>query len=326
MLRHIGGAIATASIVLLLAGCCGTGPSTVPVTTKSAQAIETPTGQPPIETRALETRTAEPTVAGPYLGQQPPGTFPAAFAPAIIRGDLHTPPVFMPDGNEVYWSTQEPAILVMRLVDGRWSQPRRVTFSASLTDYRDPFIAPSGDRLYFLSKGRLPGSQVPEKENIWYVDRLGQDWAEPQPLSETVNALPTHWQVSVAADRDLYFTSGSSGEMGDIHVSRYTDGSYTTPSKLAGSINTDQIELTPYVAPDERYLLFSRLADQASAPRLFVSFADATGSWGDPVLIDKVAYGLCPVVSPDGRYVFYLSSPQRVSWMSAQVIDELRPK
>ena len=73
MLRHVGGAIATASIMLLLAGCGGNGPSTAPVDTKSAQAIETVTGPPAVETPAIEARTAGPTVAGPYLGQPAPG-------------------------------------------------------------------------------------------------------------------------------------------------------------------------------------------------------------------------------------------------------------
>lgn len=320
MSRYARMLIQTWLLSLLLGGCGGAVPSTAPVTTSVAPVATTtlvPMTDPP---------AAAPAAEGPYLGQPVPGANPTWFARRIIQGDLHTPPVFSPDGSEVYWSDQGSDILTMRSVNGRWSEPERVAFSASMTDYRDPFVAPGGDRLYFLSKGRLPGSTLPEKENIWYVERVGDRWGEPEPLSETVNALPTHWQLSVAADRDLYFTSGERQPVGDIYVSRYVEGAYTTPVSLGAPVNTDQSETTPYIAPDGRYLLFARLADQSSNPKLYVSYANGAGGWGEPALITAVSYGLCPVVSPDGKYLFFLSSPQGVSWMSTRGIEDLRPK
>jgi hypothetical protein len=318
-------AITAWSVSLLMAGCGAAGTASTPPPTSTP--LETPV---PRATPTLPPATVPPTATaaadGPYLGQPLPGTYPTRFARAIIRGDLHTPPVFTPDGREVYWSRQLPDIQTMRLVDGRWSGPEAATFSASMTDYRDPFIAPGGDRLYFLSKGILPGSRLPEKENIWYVERVGDGWGEPRPLAETVNALPTHWQVSVAADRDLYFTSGDKEPVGDIYVSRYVDGEYAAPVSLGVPVDTDQIETTPFIAPDGRYLLFARLANESSTPRLYVSYADGAGGWGEPALISAVSYGLCPVVSPDGKYLFFLSSPQGISWMSAQVLEDLEPK
>ena len=41
-----------------------------------------------------------------------------------------------------------------------------------------------------------------------------------------------------------------------------------------------------------------------------------------------VAGGLCPVVSPDGKAFFYLSSPwggNNICWASAKFVDEMRP-
>lgn len=157
------------------------------------------------------------------------------------------------------------------------------------------------------------------------MERVGDGWGEPLPLSETVNVLPTHWQVSVAADRDLYLTSADSEPIGDIYVSRFVDGRYTAPTRLGAPVNSDQIETTPYIAPDGRYLVFARFSGTSSNPRLFVSHADGAGGWAEPRMIDGVPYGLCPVVSPDGEYLFFLSSPKGVSWMSARIIEELKP-
>ena len=305
--RRLGNTVSILLVSLVLTGC---GAASGPEQT----ANPAPKSQTPKST----------TLKGAYLGQRLPGPVPEFFASGVIKGDLHTPPVFTPDGSEVYWSLQDDTILTPALENGSWSQPAKVAFSASMTDYRDPFITPSGDRLLFLSKGKLPGSQLPEKENIWFVQRSGHGWGEPQPLSDNVNALTLHWQISVAANGNLYFSSSKPDGIGDIYVSKTRDGEYGKPVKLAAPVNTKQVELTPYVAPDESYLLFARMADQNSNPMLYISFADENGGWGEPLLVETVTYGLCPSVSPDGKYVFYLSSPTSVSWMTTAFIEELR--
>jgi hypothetical protein len=192
---------------------------------------------------------------------------PLYFASSFIKGNLHTSPVFMPDGSEVYWSSQGARIYTMRLENRYWTQPEQIAFSASLTDYRDPFISPSGDKLFFLSKGTLPNSQLPEKENIWFVEREGNGWGEPRPLGEEVNALDIHWQISVAANGNLYFASVETG-FEDIYVSKHIDNQYIKAELLGVPINSEQFETTPYIAPDESYIIFTRLKDPNSSPIL----------------------------------------------------------
>jgi Tol biopolymer transport system component len=213
------------------------------------------------------------------------------------------------------------------LENGYWTKPQQARFSTSMTNFTDPFISPSGDRLFFLSKGKIPGSSLPEKENIWFVDRTPDGWGQPQPVSEEINTHDLHWQVSVNTEGDLYFTSRITGNE-DIYISRYVDGKYATPERLSDSINTQEFhETTPLIAPDSSYLIFARMDPETNgaAIRLYISYADGNGSWSEPALISQVEYGLCPLISPDGRYLFFLSSPQAVSWMSTDFIEELRP-
>jgi hypothetical protein len=289
----------------------------------AAPATPAPTARPGVIPTSPS--TAAPTSDPAYLGQERPGLWPLYFATEFINGDLHTPPVFLPDGREAYWSTQEPAIRVMRLVDGRWTQPESVSFSAAMTDYRDPFIAPSGQRLYFLSTDVPSGTGLQSKENIWSVERMAGGWADPAPLPAAVNDFPTHWQVSSSSNGDLYFTSGSSEAVGDIYVAAASDGSYLPPEALPTPVNTDAIETTPFVDPGGRFLLFARLLDTASTPHLFVAWRDVTGRWGHPLAVESIGYALCPAVSPDGRYLFFLSSPTSVSWVSMEVVERLAP-
>ena len=136
----IGIAITIAIAMLGASGCTGAGGSKTGSGTK-----------PPASAKA----------AGAYLDQPLPGAFPQSFASSIVKGELHTPPVFTPDGTEAYWALQNDTIVTSKLVDGAWTEPKTASFSSSITDYRDPCISPSGDKLFFLSKGTLPGASGP---------------------------------------------------------------------------------------------------------------------------------------------------------------------
>lgn len=233
---------------------------------------------------------------------------------------------FTPDGKLAYWggSFQEANIYMSRLVNGSWTKPTTVRFSEKMNSYRDPFISPDGKRLYFISKDALPGSPTSDKENLWVVEKVGNDWGAPQPLPESVNARILHWTISVAANYNLYFSSGPSG-IGDIFLSRYMDGEYTEPELLKGLVNSTELEITPNIAPDESYLLFSRMADNSSPPHLYISYALADG-WSEPQMVANVYYCISPIVTPDRMYVIYLSSPNSLEWRDTTFIEELRPR
>ena len=255
-----------------------------------------------------------------YLGQTEPGAYPSRFAYGMVTGSLHSVPVFTPDNREVYWAQQGAKILRSRLENGEWKVPETINFSSSLSDYRDPFISPSGEKLFFLSKGYLPNSSLPEKENIWYVERTGTGWGRPIPLDERVNSFSMHWQISVAANGNLYF--GATADGGDIYVSRYSGGDYGIPEKLGETVNTKLMEITPFIAADESYLIFTRFDSGNGTPSLYVSLAEENGGWGKALPVDRIQYGLCPIVTRDGKYLLFLSSPSSVSWMTMEFLHD----
>ncbi len=47
--------------------------------------------------------------------------------------------------GEAYWAVQGGTILSTKLENGRWMPPQSVVFSASITDYCDPCLSPSGE-------------------------------------------------------------------------------------------------------------------------------------------------------------------------------------
>ncbi len=280
-----------------------------------------------------------PRSSGPYLDQTKPGATPSLFAPGIVSRDImnHSSPTFSSDGREVYWSEflRDPLrvrIVCSRLVDGVWTAPEPID-CASTDSYGDdcPFLAPNGARLFFASFRNLPGETGPERERLWYADRDENGWSQATPLGPAINNQPLHWQASVSEVGTLYLSS----DVG-ILVSRLVDGHYQPPQPATEVMHKDYRGITPFIAPDESYIIFasSDLGGAGGRKDLYIGYRLADDRWSEPIrLSDRINgehHDLCPIVSPDRQYLFYVSMrPGReaadVYWVRADFLEELRP-
>jgi len=264
-----------------------------------------------------------PVLSGAYLGQTPPRDNIQLFAPDIVSGafgdDNHGGIAFMPQGNEIYWNMWKNGkgrIWVTRLIDGRWTEPEIASFCRVEADmYDNPFITPDGQKLFFTSN--RPGSVSEDKENIWFVERNNSGWSGPKPVSPTVNAMQLHWSVSVSENGTLYFGGSGPDSYGgtDIYYSTLSNGVYSKPVNIGDMINTGRTEHCPYIAPDESYIIFSRFGPGGG---FYISYRDKSGDWMEPVKIHQYLEGICPCVSPDGKYFFFNSDG--IYWMPATFI------
>jgi len=196
--------------------------------------------------------------------------------------------------------------------------------------YDNPFVTPDGRKLFFTTT--RPGAVPQQEETIWYADRTRSGWLDPKPVSRQVNETGIHWSISVSDSGTLYFpfpnTSGRfPGEVGGIYYSRLVDGEYTEPVSIGPAINTPVAETCPHVAPDESYIVFTRFDitnDQNTG--IFISYRDESGRWLPAVMAEggsRERGGLSPRISPDGKYLFYVSAG--MWWMPAGFIEALRP-
>jgi hypothetical protein len=272
-----------------------------------------------------------PTLEGPYLGQKPPGKTPELYAPEIFKAEVHGGLVFSPDGKEVYWDLMEEGhnILYMRIKNSQWTEPAEVPFT-SMFGTGNATFSPDGNKLFFTSQETIEGGRKGAGENIWHVERKNGGWGKPKPLSSHVNSYPLHWQLSVAANGNLYF-----GADGDIYMAIPQNGQYTTVQKAGASINTEHYDSTPFVAPDEDYMIFSRFGGDLRYADLFISFKDRQGHWTDSInmgpRINSDMHELCPNVTADRKYLFFNRNhgekgELRVFWVSSKVIDDLKPE
>jgi hypothetical protein len=215
-----------------------------------------------------------------------------------------------------------------QIVDGRWSEPAPAPFSRLGWGDCVPDFAPDGQRLYFLSTRPTGAEEGGQAERIWYVTRSPHGWSEPQIIEGGPNTLDLHWEFSVAADGSIY----SPGD-GDIYVSRLVDGVYQAPENLGAPVNSDADEGAPFIAPNQSYLIFMRVQHEENIGfiDLWISFRDESGGWTVPVNLGEPVTSrgneICPIVSPDGKYLFFNSNRAGNDdnyWVEASFIEDLR--
>jgi hypothetical protein len=270
----------------------------------------------------------------------PPGDEPEPFLPDIILDSVHSAPSFTPDGTEMYYSryytpegrrSRTQHIFIMRLADGKWSAPELVSFSGRFAD-GGPFVTSDGLKLFFYSnRPTEPGGEPSDEyiSDIWFVERSGDKWGEPQWLGFNTDKL--EGMASVADNGNIYFQSNRKGTRGifDVYISEWIDGKYTKPKNLGPLVNCPQINFSPLVAPDESYII---LTYNNNAPNngLHVCFRQPDGGWTKAAKLEQTTVGSTqrfPGLTPDGRYLFFVGSISRkgvVYWIDAGIINDLR--
>ena len=229
-----------------------------------------------------------------------------------------------PDGRRVLFCRADTTFSTFEILEtrrddrGRWAPPRRPAF-AEVGSNADPHVAPDGRTVYFISNRPLPGEERLRRTYDIWVARLGPDgeWGTAEHLPGPVNVVGvTEWSPAVAANGNLYFGTVRAGGHGstDLWLSRWRDGAYAAPENLGDSINSEGAEIEPWVAPDERYLIFSAAGrpDSIGGYDLYVSERGATSTWGHARLVgagvNSTALDFNPSVSPDGRWLYFSSN------------------
>jgi Tol biopolymer transport system component len=283
-------------------------------------------------------------LTGPYLGQKPPGITPEIFAPGIIntKDKNHSSVAVSPDGREIYWSIfstidgiRQERVWYMVMADkGLWSEPGVAPFSGK---YRDgqPSFSPDGKKIYFSSLRPVDQNDDTGDANIWVVEKNGDGWGLPRCLDASVNTEHQEWFPSVARNGNLYYAlkTGGKGTSWNIHAARFKSGKYENPESLGDAINSRFNEMTPYIDPDERFIIFfsERPTGNFIDGRLHISYRNADGSWGEAKNMGKsfnTSTTRFPNISRDGKYFFFtklVNGSEDVYWVDAGIIKKLRP-
>lgn len=274
-------------------------------------------------TQSQEKKSEFPVLKGPYLGQETPGKKAELFAPDVITYEVHESPSISSDEKEIIISSMSEGTKYYKMEDGIWQLQTVSPFDIP-DNCNGMFVSPSGKRLYFLIWEN-------DDENFYVSKKKGQKWTKPHSLSEDVNSFKTHWQFTVARNENLYFSSE-----GNIMVSVFKGDTHLKPVPLKLDSGKNLEGGTPYIAPDESYLLYSMAGNNNdSSTDLYISYRLSNGTWSSGknlgMNINSLGnYDLCPKVSPNGKFLFFISRRNgpdfQIFWADARIIEDLRPK
>ena len=202
---------------------------------------------------------------------------------------------------------------MFRKVEGSiWSEPEVSPFSGQFREGGAVFSY-DGLKLFYYSMRPLIEGEKPTQMDLWYVERKGDSWGEPQNLGSQVNSIDMEMALSIAENGNLYFSVRDTVTDFTLYVAEYINGSYTKAHSLGKLVKENYAEWCPYIAPDESYLIFSVYKIGGKEDNnLFIVFKKDDGNWSDAVNMEESInteyQEQFPQVSKDGKYLFFTSN------------------
>ena len=283
-----------------------------------------------------------PDLRGKYLGKKEPGLKPEVFAPRIVstHTGVYSAIVFSPDLAEACWTPNDGntiqnkgGFITTRIKNGKWTAPTYQGYLSAEYSHNSPFYSLDGKRLFF--QGNLAGQPAMDMfEKFFYVEKNAEGWSKPKLLDSIFNKYSVHWQFSVDKNQNLYFGGALRGkdQTGGIYYAPFVNGNYLEPRLIFSDEKLRDYVFGPAISPDGDFLVFTRVLPRGLAsPRIFsihVSFRTDENEWTEPQdLGEKLEMDSNqPRISPDGKFLFFVSNDRLAYWVDAKIIEEFRPK
>ncbi|MGB2885066.1 MAG: ankyrin repeat domain-containing protein, partial [Dehalococcoidia bacterium] len=271
-----------------------------------------------------------PIYKGKYLSQKAPGTEPEPFAPELFR-DIYrsySPPVFSPDGKEVFWrgiflpGVGYDRIWWMREVDGKWTAPELASFS----DFNSlhPVLSHDGRNIYFAS-ARPRVDKTTTDIDLWYAEKQPDGtWSQAKHLGSPPNRDTFNEMLpSPVKDGTIYFKAFGPGTRGtQMFKSKLINGIYEAPISIDDLIEANGQD----DCMDIDHLITYTFGGPKGA-LISITFHKPDGRWTRPVYMgDTIHRGQGTSdgkISPDGKYFFFVQNITPY-WVDASFIEDLR--
>ncbi|MHC4532859.1 MAG: right-handed parallel beta-helix repeat-containing protein [Planctomycetota bacterium] len=264
---------------------------------------------------------------GPYFGQEPPGLEPKVFAPGIIslpnRKDRQCR--FSHDGNECFVTISAHTDYT-RQINGKWTPFMEAPFEDAAALDMTPCLTFDDQTLFFISSRHLLDFDT----DIYVTHRTADGWTVPAALPAPISNFAADWEPSITRDGVIYYSSyyqGWGNGMTDIWRVRPVNGEYLTPEHVT-PLNSSVRDAGTCIAPDESWIMFhSERSGGYGSSDLYISYHGPDDSWTEPenlgAPINSEHSESMPVLSPDGKYLFFrriIQGEEDIYWVDARSV------
>jgi hypothetical protein len=261
-----------------------------------------------------------------YMTEKTPNDVPLDFRPELIPHDmLIHKGMFSPDMKQYYYTISDKRfekfdVYVSEKSNGKWSEPKGAFFNSEYNEHGMSF-SPDGNSLYFSSTRPVQVAGVSPTWHIWKSEKVDGVWTTPVFVDIPNMRNKLHSHATITSSGTLYFHASNSdySEM-DIYQSKQVDGQFQDAKKSPIAMMSETGKCTPFVAPNEDYLIFASIGKQLD---LMISFSDGMGGWGNTKRLNDKINNLGqgnPYVTPDSKFLFFTTGEHveknwKVKWV-----------
>ena len=232
--------------------------------------------------------------------------------------------IFSPNLKEYYFTISDKTythfdVFFIRKVENRWSEPQEAFINSQYNEHGMSF-SPDGKTLYFSSTRPVTNDDVPITWHIWKSEQINGIWTKPVfvDIPNLKDKLVSHPSVTKGGTIYCHASNLDYTDM-NIYCSKQVNGQYETAKKLKLSKDTKANFCTPFVSPNEDYLIFASIGNQLD---LTISFNNGDGEWINTKKLDAAINDNGqgnPYVTPDGHFLFFATGNKPENWSIKRV-------
>ncbi len=173
----------------------------------------------------------------------------------------------------------------------------------------------------------------PDDKYMYYVNKENDTWSKPinvgEPYNTKTGETATNWTPVFTKQGNAYKYNYNQGKRVVLKY-KYENHIFSHPDTMR--IPKDfRLSFNVFVSPEEDYLIFAAYHKEGfGGSDLYICFKNKEDKWGTPINMgDKInseQRERFPVVSPDGKYLFFMrhTETQDFFWVSTEIIKNLK--
>lgn len=269
------------------------------------------------------------------MNEKIPGKLPIVFKSELFSSDkLIHKGIFSPNLNTYYYTVSNEDysqfdVKFIEQINNEWSSPKNAFFNSQHDEHGMSF-SPDGRYLYFSSTRPVAIDNIPGTWHIWRSEKKEGKWSNPEfvDIPNLRDKLVSHPTVTSSGTVYFHASNLDYSEM-DIYYSESLNGNFQDAKKLFIPQYADIGKCTPFISPDESYLLFATIGEQLD---LVIAFKGENNEFSNANKLDSTininGQGN-PYVTPNGNFLFFTTGTHQapdkqndwaVKWVSTELI------